>query len=175
MYMCCPRSDCQVWSMLISECHAPRTSRSPHPPHWTCQLGICFSWIPGSSALRTRIRPELPSDSVPQLVRAWQAICRFAGSSPSLSHCQFLFPLYFSLYFFLSLWLWLSLRSDCQVWSMLIFECHAPHASRSPHPLLPQSKSLSYASVWMFALIASNMSSSRMKSVLFICGAWLSC
>ena len=33
---------------------------------------------------------ELPSDSVAQLVRAWQAICQVAGSSPSLSHCQFL-------------------------------------------------------------------------------------
>ena len=48
---------------------------------------------------------ELPGDSVAQLVRAWQAICQVVGSSPSLSHCQILFPLYFpslflSLYFF---------------------------------------------------------------------------
>ena len=28
-----------------------------------------------------------------------QAICQVMDSSPSLSHCQFLFPLYFSLYF----------------------------------------------------------------------------
>ena len=61
---------------------------------------------------------KLPGDSVAQLVRAWQAICQVASSSPSLNHCQFLFPLYFSLYFFLSHWLWLGLRSDCQVWSM---------------------------------------------------------
>ena len=36
---------------------------------------------------------ELPSDSVAQLVRAWQAICQVMGSSPSLSHCHF-FPLF---------------------------------------------------------------------------------
>ena len=29
---------------------------------------------------------ELPSDSVAQLVRAWQAICQVMGLSPSLSH-----------------------------------------------------------------------------------------
>ena len=30
--LCRLRSDCQVWSMLISEFHAPRASCSPHPP-----------------------------------------------------------------------------------------------------------------------------------------------
>ena len=30
----------------------------------------------------------------------------------------------------LSLWLWLGLRSDCKVWSMLISECHVSHALR---------------------------------------------
>ena len=34
---------------------------------------------------------ELPSDSIAQLVRAWQAICHVAGSSPSLSHIFFYF------------------------------------------------------------------------------------
>ena len=53
---------------------------------------------------------ELPSDSVAQLVRAWQAICQVAGSSPSLSHCQFLFP----LYFFHSHWLWLGWLSGLE-------------------------------------------------------------
>ena len=37
---------------------------------------------------------ELLSDSVAQLVRAWQAICQVVGSSPSLSHCHFLFFLF---------------------------------------------------------------------------------
>ena len=159
-----------IWASCSSRFTLATPSPSDMPAWYLLQLD------PWQLSLKySNSATELSSDSVPQLVRAWQAICQFAGSSPSLSHCQFLFPLYFSLYFFLSLWVWLSLRSDCQVWSMLIFECHAPHASRSPHPLLPQSKSLSYASVWMFALIASHMSSSRMKSVLFICGAWLSC
>ena len=43
---------------------------------------------------------ELPGDSVAQLVRAWQANCQVMGSSPSLSHCQFLF---LSLFFSFSL------------------------------------------------------------------------
>ena len=38
---------------------------------------------------------ELPSDSVAQLVRAWQAICQDMGSSSSLSHCHFLFRSFF--------------------------------------------------------------------------------
>ena len=50
------RTDCQVWSMLLSEL-APRTSHSPHPSHRTCQLDTRFSWIPGSSALSTQIQP----------------------------------------------------------------------------------------------------------------------
>ena len=41
---------------------------------------------------------ELPSDSVAQLVRAWQAICQVAVSSPSLSHCLF-FPSLFSRHY----------------------------------------------------------------------------
>ena len=55
--------------------------------------------------------------------------------SLSLGHCQFLFPHFFL--FISSLWLWLRLRSDCQVWSMLISECYTPHALRSsPSPPL---------------------------------------
>ena len=38
---------------------------------------------------------ELPSDSVAQLVRAWQAICQVMGSSPYLSHSHFLFHSFF--------------------------------------------------------------------------------
>ena len=58
------------------------------------------------------------------------------------------FPPFLSLYFFLSLWLWLRLRSDCQVWSMLISECHAPRASRSLHT--PPNKMISLHCVKYF-------------------------
>ena len=47
------RSDCQLWSMLITE---PRASCLSHPPHQTCKLGIRFGWFPGSSAF-TGTRP----------------------------------------------------------------------------------------------------------------------
>ena len=40
---------------------------------------------------------ELLSDSVAQLVRAWQTICQVVVSSPSLSHCLFISRLYFCL------------------------------------------------------------------------------
>ena len=46
----------------------------------------------------------------------------------------FFSPFYFLVFIsHLSLWLWLRLRSDCQVWSMTS-EPYAPHALRSPHP-----------------------------------------
>ena len=51
---------------------------------------------------------ELPSDSVAQLARAWQAICQVAGSNSSLSHCHFSFSMTLT-----------RLRSDCQVWNNL--------------------------------------------------------
>ena len=44
---------------------------------------------------------ELLSDSVAQVVGAWQAICQVVGSSPSLSHCHFYFPFFFLFIFFL--------------------------------------------------------------------------
>ena len=44
---------------------------------------------------------ELPGDSAVQLVRAWQAICQVAGSSPSLSRCLVLFPYFFLFISFL--------------------------------------------------------------------------
>ena len=47
------RSDCQLWSMLITEPHASCLS---HHPHQTCKLGIRFGWFPGSSAF-TQTRP----------------------------------------------------------------------------------------------------------------------
>ena len=46
---------------------------------------------------------ELPSDSVAQLVGAWQAICQVTGSRPFLSHCLF-FSLFLVFFFFQ--WLW---------------------------------------------------------------------
>ena len=77
--------------------------RDTKPP--PCQLGICFSWIPGSSALSIWIQPLSchADDSVSQLVRGWQAICHVTGSSPSLSQCHFLFLLSFSLFLSFSL------------------------------------------------------------------------
>ena len=124
------RSDCQVWSMLKIWASVP--------PHRTCQLGIRFGWIPGSSALSTRIWPlSCRVTSVAQLVRAWQAKYLpgrgFESLPESLS--------FFRLFIFSSLFLtFLSdfdsgLRSDCQVWSML--KIWASCVSRSPHPPSP--------------------------------------
>ena len=81
------------------------------------------------------------------------------GSSPSLSHCQFLFPLYFCLYFFPSHWLWLGLRSDCltvrsgtclKIWAcVLCFALTTPSPSDMPawYPLRldPWQLSLKYS------------------------------
>ena len=64
----------------------PFVSHSPHPLHRTCQLGIHFGWIPGSSAFKySNSATELLGDLVAQLIRAWQAICQVVGSSPALS------------------------------------------------------------------------------------------
>ena len=51
-------------------------SRSPHLPHRTSQLGICFGWIPGRSCRLKYLNSatELLGDSVAQFVTAWQAI-----------------------------------------------------------------------------------------------------
>ena len=58
------------------------------------------------------------------------------GSSPSLSHCHFLFP---SLFLLLSHWMWLGLRSDWQVWSMSnIWACASRFAPATPP--LPNQK-----------------------------------
>ena len=49
---------------------------------------------------------------VPFLVRAWPAICQVMGSSPSPPQVTVtFFSLFLSLYFFLSQWLWLGVRS----------------------------------------------------------------
>ena len=87
-----------------------------HSPHRTCQLGICFGWIPGSSALSiySNSTTELLGDLVAQLVRAWQAICQVVGLSLSPESLSF-FPLFLSRLSHLSFSL--TLRSDCQVWS----------------------------------------------------------
>ena len=70
------------------------TLRAPHatPSYRTCQLGIRFSWTPGSSAFNSKYSnsaTQLLGNSVAQLVRAWQAICQVVGSSRALSHCHF--------------------------------------------------------------------------------------
>ena len=73
---------------------------------------------------------ELPGDSVAQLVRAWQAICQVVGSSPSLSHRQFLFPLFF-----------LTWVKVCQVWSMSACASRVALATHPP-PSPPQMTSI---------------------------------
>ena len=84
--------------------------------------------VPWQLGLYSNSATELPNDSVAQLVRAWQAIYQVMG----LFHFSlFLSFLYFSPFSTLT-----RLRSDCQVWSMLITE-PAPHASCSPHPPSP--------------------------------------
>ena len=88
---------------------------------------------------------ELLSDSVAQLVRAWQAICQVAGSSPSLSHCLSPPPPPFFLVFISHISFSLSVtwvRSDCQVWSMFkiwAFMRLALPACRTPPPSPPPS------------------------------------
>ena len=77
-------------------------------------------WLPETRVARqlslnySNPATELLGESVAQLVRAWQAIWQVVGSSPFLSHCQFLFP---SLFLSFSLTLtWV--KVDCQVWSI---------------------------------------------------------
>ena len=65
------------------------------PAWYLLQLDPCLKYLNSAT--------ELPGDSVAQSVRAWQAICQVMGSSPSLNHCQFLFPCFFLfISFFLS-------------------------------------------------------------------------
>ena len=107
----------QVWSMSkIWACASHSVLATPSPsdiPAW--YLLRLDSWQ--LSLKCSNSATELQGDSVN---RAWQAICQVMGLSPSLSHCHILFHS-FSLLFishFLSYWLWLRLRSDCQIWSM---------------------------------------------------------
>ena len=111
------------------------TSHSSHP---SMNMPVWYPlWL---SLKHSNSATELPSDSVAQLVRAWQAICQVTSSSHSLSHCLFS-PYFLSrLYFHLSLSMTLTRFKACQVWSMLTIE-PAPHASRSPPPT-PQPTSL---------------------------------
>ena len=95
-----------AWSSkFLMECvnlHDPPQPPSNMPAWYSLwldrwQLGLKYS----NSAT------ELPSDSVVQLVRAWQGICQVMGSSPSLSHCHSLPSFFSSLSLtFLSQWLW---------------------------------------------------------------------
>ena len=73
-----------------------------HPPSNMRQLGIHFGWIPSwqLSLNYSNLATELLSESVFQLVRAWQAICQVVRLSSSLTHC--LFPPLSSFLTFLS-------------------------------------------------------------------------
>ena len=71
------------------------------------------------------------NDSVAQLASAWQAICQFAGSSPSLSHSPLFFHIFIShLSFLMTL---TRLRSDCKSGASLQLSLclvlHARHTS----------------------------------------------
>ena len=73
----------------------PHASCLPHPPPPTPPESNMPAWYPlelDSRQLSLKLpnsATELPSDSVAQLVRTWQAICQVAGSNISLSHCLF--------------------------------------------------------------------------------------
>ena len=58
------------------------------------------------------------------------------------------------LYFFLSQWLWLGLRSDCQVWSMSkIWACALCFALATPPPLPPSLSCFHYLwTLWKYML-----------------------
>ena len=81
----------------------------------------------------SNLATELPSDSVAQLIS-----CLPGGGFESLpDSLSFYSPLYFSFHFltFLSHWLWLRLRSNCQVCSILriwTFMCLALCACCTP-------------------------------------------
>ena len=105
------RSDCQVrsmskiWACMCLVLRGRHATPSDIPDLYLLQLDpLEFSLKYSNSAT------ELLSDSVAQVVRAWQAICQVVGLSPSLSHCHFYFPFFFLFIFFL--------LTDCQVRSM---------------------------------------------------------
>ena len=94
--------------LIISFLHHTHNYLNPSPSicaYWlrirSCQLGIRFSWIPGNSALSTRIQP-LSCKSMAGHVRSWVQV------PPWVIH--FLFP---SL--FLSFSLTLTQAKVCQV------------------------------------------------------------
>ena len=74
-------------------------SLSNMPAWYLLQLD---SWQLGLKNLNSAT--ELPSDSVAQFVRAWQAICQVAGLTPLPESLSFSPPLSFSLFltFFLT-------------------------------------------------------------------------
>ena len=98
---------------------------------------------------------ELPSDSVAQLVRAWQAICQVVSSSPSLSHCHFL-----SFSLFLSHWLWFrltSVRSEACLKNLRVYSCFAL-ATPPPHQLMKLRSNVSFGEFtdsWMCSNVTS--------------------
>ena len=99
-----------------------------------------MSFFPWQLSLKySNSATEMRSDSVAQLVRAWQAICQVAGLSLSLSHCHFSpsFFLVFISHFSLSVTLtrfkvWLSgLEQACYKLSL----CAYHFALAAPPPL----------------------------------------
>ena len=113
--------------LIISFLHHAHNSLNPSPSicaYWlrlrSCQLGIRFGWIPGNSALSTRIQP-LSCKSMAGHVRLWVRVPPWVTVT-SIS----------SLYFFLSHWLWLRLRS-VRSGAHIKFD-PVPLASCLPHP-----------------------------------------
>ena len=97
--------------------------------NWACASSFLLvapslSNMPACYLLRLDAGSLKHSNSVVQLVRAWQAICEVTGLSPFLSHCHFLpsfFHVFISHFSFLNL-TWL--RTDGQVWNMFkIWAC----------------------------------------------------
>ena len=110
---------------------APWFSHLSHPPHRTCQLGICFGLIPGSSALSNRTQP----------LSCWvtRKLCWLEHGRPFARLWARVFP-WVTVIFLLFLLVFISpfslsmcvtrLRSDCLVRSMSLH-----HEPASPPPL----------------------------------------
>ena len=121
------RSDCQVWSTLIklSLCASCFALASPSQSNMPARYRL---WLdPWQLSLKhSNSATEFPSDSVAQLVRAWQAIWPIARSrvqvTPWVTVTSFF--LIFISHLSVSMTLTYRLRSDCQDWSMLkIWAC----------------------------------------------------
>ena len=79
------------YCLLATDCHGKLE----------CMCSLIPRPLPPSRGLRARL-PHSMWTSVAQLVRAWQAICQVAGSSPLPESLSLSFPLFLFISFFLT-------------------------------------------------------------------------